>query len=80
MPKKFQFAVILHAEQGGGWWVEVPFLPGCVSQGDTIDEALSNIKEAIELTVEDMLANGEEVPQEHQEGRTVTVQLPALAG
>jgi len=79
MPKKLQFAVILHPEEEGGWWVEVPSLPGCVSQGETAREALSNIKEAIELTLEDMLANNESVPPERQEGHTVTVQLPVPA-
>lgn len=37
-------------------------LPGCYSQGDTVDEALANIKEAIELCLEDMQAQGEEIP------------------
>lgn len=35
----------------GGYTVEVPSLPGCVSEGDTLDEALANIKEAIDCTL-----------------------------
>jgi predicted RNase H-like HicB family nuclease len=54
--------VILHPAEEGGYWVEVPSLPGCVSQGDTKEEALANIKEAIELFIEALEAIGEEVP------------------
>lgn len=54
--------VILIPDEDGGYVVEVPSLPGCYSQGDTIDEALANIREAIELHIEDMIAAGEEVP------------------
>lgn len=48
----------------GGYTVEVPSLPGCISEGDTIEEALANIKEAIELHIESMIAHGEEVPED----------------
>ena len=40
--------VLLHPAEEGGYWVEVPALPGCVSEGDTFDEALANIREAAE--------------------------------
>ncbi len=53
---------ILHPAEEGGYWVEVPSLPGCFSQGETREEALENIKEAIALYIEDMIAAGEEVP------------------
>ncbi|GIK65005.1 MAG: hypothetical protein BroJett018_27990 [Chloroflexota bacterium] len=56
--------VILIPDEDGGYAVEVPSLPGCISQGDTIDEALANIKEAIELHIADMISNGEEVPED----------------
>ncbi len=43
------YEVILHpALEGGGYWVECPTLPGCASQGDTIEEALEMAKDAIE--------------------------------
>jgi len=45
-----------------GYTVEVPSLPGCVSQGETFEEALENIRDAIALYIEDMLEAGEEVP------------------
>jgi predicted RNase H-like HicB family nuclease len=40
--------VLTHAAEEGGYWAEVPALPGCVSQGETMDELRVNIREAIE--------------------------------
>lgn len=42
-----KFAVVVHAEPAGGYWGEVPALPGCYSQGETIEELLANLREAI---------------------------------
>jgi predicted RNase H-like HicB family nuclease len=46
------FQVVLEPSEGGGYTVLVPELPGCISEGDTADEALKNIREAIELYLE----------------------------
>ena len=43
--------IIVHEAEEGGYWAEVPALPGCVSQGETMEELLSNIHEAIELVL-----------------------------
>jgi len=59
-----KYTAILEREPDGGFVVSVPVLPGCVSQGDTREEALNNIKGAVELYVEDCLAAGDPVPQE----------------
>jgi predicted RNase H-like HicB family nuclease len=50
--------VLVHSAEEGGYWAEVPALPGCVSQGETIDEVRANIREAIEgwLMAEDEAA------------------------
>jgi predicted RNase H-like HicB family nuclease len=40
--------VVIHKAEEGGYWAEVPLLPGCVSEGDTLDEVKANIQEAIE--------------------------------
>jgi len=53
--------VILHPAEEGGYWVEVPSLPGCLSQGDTKEEALANIRKAIDLFIEALTELGEEV-------------------
>ena len=57
------FPVVLIPQPEGGYSVQCPTLPGCYSQGDTVEEALANIREAIELTVEDMAAHGEMAPK-----------------
>ena len=44
--------VVLHPAEEGGFWAEVPGLPGCVSQGETREETLANIREAAEGWVE----------------------------
>jgi len=47
-----KFKVVLEEDEEGGYVVECPALPGCVSEGDTIEEALENIKEAIKGCLE----------------------------
>ena len=48
MPKVLSYKVVLEPTEEGGYTVYVPSLPGCISEGDTYQEALENIKEAIE--------------------------------
>ena len=59
-----RYTVVLEREDDGGYVVTVPALPGCVSQGDTRPEALDNIREAIELYIEDCRDAGDPVPTE----------------
>lgn len=59
-----RYKVILEREADGGYVACVPLLPGCISQGDQRDEALVNIREAIDLYVEDCRAAGDPVPLE----------------
>jgi antitoxin HicB len=57
------FKVFLEPDfEYGSYVVECPSLPGCYSQGKTVSEALANIREAIELVIEDMESRGEEIP------------------
>ena len=59
----YDFTVLLEPdEEGGGYVVSCPALPGCYSQGDTIDQALENVKEAIQVCLEDMQAQNEPIP------------------
>ncbi|MEK7655357.1 MAG: type II toxin-antitoxin system HicB family antitoxin [Patescibacteria group bacterium] len=50
-----QYPVIVQEDRSGGYWVSCPILQGCYSQGETVDEALENIKEAIALCNEDRI-------------------------
>jgi predicted RNase H-like HicB family nuclease len=40
--------IVMHEAEEGGFWAEVPALPGCVSQGQTMDELFANMREAIQ--------------------------------
>lgn len=53
------FPIVLVPQIEGGFFVDCPSLPGCYSQGETFEETLTNIREAIELTLEDMAECGE---------------------
>jgi predicted RNase H-like HicB family nuclease len=59
-----KYTVILDQESDGGYVVMVPSLPGCVSQGDSREETLANIREAAELYIEDCIEAGDPVPTE----------------
>ena len=72
-----EYTVLLHWDaEYNGYWVEVPTLPGCVSQGKTKEEALVNAKEAIELHLDGMREDGEEIPVE--ESSKVVIRLESL--
>lgn len=58
-----RYPVVIHKDRDSDYGVTVPDLPGCFSAGDTVDEALSNVIEAIECHVEGMLIDGEKIPQ-----------------
>jgi predicted RNase H-like HicB family nuclease len=57
-----RFPVVIYREETGGFSLVCPSLPGCHSQGETLEEALSNIREAIELCIEVMEEDGIPVP------------------
>jgi len=58
--------VVVHPEPEGGYWGEVPALPGCYSQGETVDELLINLKEAIGVTLDVMREDGRSPEQNVQ--------------
>lgn len=57
----FTYKVLLYPEPEGGYTVSIPSLPGCISCGETIDEALLMIKEAAELYLEEIVARKEQI-------------------
>jgi predicted RNase H-like HicB family nuclease len=60
--KRLTLPIIIERDQDG-YFVTCPALQGCYSQGETYEEAVANIKDAIRLHVEDRLADGEEISQ-----------------
>lgn len=61
--KKTNFKVILEQQEEGGYAAYVPSLPGCFSQGETVEEAETNIREAIELYLETLRDLKRPLPQ-----------------
>ena len=61
---RLNYRIMLRKEPEGGYTVIVPSLPGCITYGDTIEEAIEMAKEAIELYIESLKAHGEEIPTE----------------
>jgi predicted RNase H-like HicB family nuclease len=57
-----KFRVLINQDEDGIFVVEVPTLPGCISQGHTRKEALANAQEAVALYVESLEAHGDPIP------------------
>jgi predicted RNase H-like HicB family nuclease len=55
-----KYAVVIHEDPKTGYWAEVPALPGCYSQGETIDELMVNVREAIAGVLEVMKEQGKQ--------------------
>jgi antitoxin HicB len=56
------YRVLLRKEKEGGFTVIVTSLPGCITYGETLEEALVMAREAIELYLDSLIAEGEEIP------------------
>lgn len=65
--------VLVYPGEDGFWVAECPSLPGCISQGSSREEAVSNIREAIELYVETLAEDGLPVPEERFDALLVAV-------
>lgn len=75
--KILNYDAVFEKEKDGGYSVWIPDLPGCASQGNTLEEAMQNIKEAAELYLED--ANDEQIEdgKTHKDRFLVPVQIAA---
>ncbi len=62
--KVLSYRVLLRKEPEGGYTVMVPSLPGCVTYGSTIEEAIKMAKEAIGLYIDSLKKHGEDIPSE----------------
>jgi predicted RNase H-like HicB family nuclease len=59
-----KYTVVLEKDENGTYVATVPALPGCISEGETIEEALINIKDPIQGYIEDLIADKEEIPKD----------------
>jgi predicted RNase H-like HicB family nuclease len=65
--------VLIYQDEDGGWCAECPSLPGCISQGDSKEDAIRNMKEAVELYIKVLKEDGLPVPEEYQSAELVAV-------
>ncbi|HLY01096.1 MAG TPA: type II toxin-antitoxin system HicB family antitoxin [Candidatus Cybelea sp.] len=79
MDAKRSFAVVLEPDAHGGYTAIAPALPGVVSEGETVEEALDNVRDAIRLCLEDLAAQGEAIPESDFGTKLERVEVP-LAG
>jgi len=81
--KQLQYTVEIHPAPEGGFWAEVPALPGCFSQGDTLEEITANVREAMESHLASFVRDGLPLPVEKQVKKgyaiPVIVRAPRLA-
>lgn len=61
---QYTYKIMLHKAPEGGYTVSVPALPGCITEGDNVDQAIAMAKEAIELYVEELQSRGMEIPDD----------------
>lgn len=69
--------VLLPDVEVGGYTVTVPALPGCVTQGETVDEAIEMARDAIKLHIETLIADGEPVPEESAAAQALVITVAA---
>ena len=80
-PASFRFTIVIEADEDGGYYAFCPALPGCYSQGETLETTKANIHEAIQCHVESLLKDGQPIPEELEEFiGTIQVQVPASHG
>ena len=70
--------IVLEDQKEGGFTVYVPSLPGCISEGETVNEALKNIKEAIELCLEGAEDAYIQAGKNHKDQFLVPVQVSSI--
>ena len=74
--RNLNYRILLRKEPESGYTVTVPTLPGCVTYGETVDEAITMAREAIELYIEHLQEKGEEIPTDEELLKsTLTVEI-----
>jgi antitoxin HicB len=75
---QYKYTIILDPDPDeGGYTVTVPALPGCVTQGETLEEAIAMAKDAIRLYIETLIADGQPVPQEQEHPQAIIIDVAA---
>lgn len=73
-----KYTIILEPDtEEGGYTVTVPALPGCITQGDTVEQCIERAREAIAVYIESLEADGEPVPEETEPPQMLTINVAA---
>ena len=81
VPHVYRFTIVIEADESRGYYAFCPALPGCYSQGETLEDTKGHMQEAIHCHLESLLKDGEPIPEELEEFiGTVRVTVPATHG
>jgi predicted RNase H-like HicB family nuclease len=73
-----QYTIVLEPDtEEGGYTVTVPALPGCITQGETVEQCIERAREAIMGYIESLEADGQSVPEETERPQVITIQVAA---
>ena len=76
-PHIYRFTIVIEADEGRGYYAFCPALPGCYSQGETLEETNANIREAVQCHLESLVKDGQRLPENQEEFiGTVHVTVP----
>lgn len=75
---EYTYTIILEPDaEEGGYTVKVPALPGCVTQGDSLEDAISMAKDAIALYLDSLVADGAAIPEERERPQVLSIKVAA---
>jgi antitoxin HicB len=75
---EYQYTIILDPDvDEGGYTVTVPALPGCVTQGETLEEAIAMAKDAIRLHIETLIDEDQPIPREREHPQAIIINVAA---
>ena len=74
-----EYVVVIHVAEEGGYWAEFPALPGCYTQGETIEEILEDAPKAVQSHVEALHEFGQPIPNERLVFATIYIPTPSAA-
>ncbi len=75
-----EYIIVIHPAEEGGYWAEVPALPGCFAQGDSLEDLLGDAREAITSHIEALREDGQPVPHGGVIVASVSLSEQMLAG
>ena len=72
-----EYLILIHVAEEGGYWAEFPTLPGCYTQGETLEELLEDAPKAIESHLEALVEFGKPIPHDRPFFTTIQAPIPS---